>query len=181
VIVRRNRNRKKPMTITITITSNDDALADHNPKPKTRYPIPQKPMYPLPTTCHVCGYKYHITKVQCANCQTEVSGQFALGRLHQLSAEQLDFVELFVACEGKINRVEQELNLSYTAVRARLHEVIRALGREVGEATDTPEAPAPPAPPKQEGLTAEQRLKILAQVAAGELNADEAAQRLRQS
>jgi len=41
-------------------------------------------------------------------------------------------VELFVRLEGKLNRLQEELGLSYPAVRNRLHEVIRAMGYEVG-------------------------------------------------
>jgi len=35
--------------------------------------------------------------------------------------------------EGKLNRLQEELGLSYPTVRNRLHEVIRAMGYEVGE------------------------------------------------
>ena len=60
-----------------------------------------------------------------------------MGRLFQLTAEQLYFVEVFLRCEGKIKRVEDELGLSYPTVRSRLEEVIRALGYEVGEEQET--------------------------------------------
>ena len=39
----------------------------------------------------------------------------------------------FVRNEGKINRVGEELGMSYPTVRSRLHDFIRALGYEVGE------------------------------------------------
>ena len=42
-------------------------------------------------------------------------------------------MEVFLRCEGKINRVQEELGISYPTVRSRLVEVIRALGYEVGE------------------------------------------------
>ena len=54
-----------------------------------------------------------------------------MGRLFQLTAEQLHFVEIFIRSEGKLNRVQEELGLSYPTVRSRLDEVIRALGYEV--------------------------------------------------
>jgi len=62
-----------------------------------------------------------------------MEGQFTLGRFHALSPEQLQFVETFVRCEGKITRTEVELGVSYPTVRNRLNEVIRALGYEVSE------------------------------------------------
>jgi hypothetical protein len=51
----------------------------------------------------------------------------------QLSEEQWSFVELFVRSEGKLNRIQEELGMSYPTVRNRLHEVIRAMGYEVGD------------------------------------------------
>jgi hypothetical protein len=88
-------------------------------------------MHPVPTACPVCNNQLTVTKLHCHHCQTSIEGQFSLGMLHKLTAEQLRFVETFLVCEGKINRVEQELGLSYPAVRARLQEVVEALGREI--------------------------------------------------
>jgi hypothetical protein len=68
----------------------------------------------------------------CRNCGTALEGRFVMERLFQLTPEQLHFVEIFIRCEGKINRVQEELDLSYPTIRSRLEEVIRALGYEVG-------------------------------------------------
>jgi hypothetical protein len=83
-----------------------------------------------------------------------------------LSPEQLEFVEIFVRCEGKINRVEQEIGLSYPAVRARLSEVIRALGYEVGE-------------PTPRAISEEMRRDVLADLNAGRISSEEALRLLR--
>jgi hypothetical protein len=90
-------------------------------------------MYPVPTECPVCHDDLLVTRMVCRNCGTALEGRFALERLFQLTAEQLHFVEIFVRCEGKINRVQEELGLSYPTVRSRLEEIVRALGYEVGE------------------------------------------------
>jgi hypothetical protein len=76
-------------------------------------------------------------------------------------------VEIFIRCEGKINRVEQEIGMSYPAVRARLSEVIRALGYEVGDSGE------------KGAITEEARREVLAQLAAGEISSEEAVQLLR--
>jgi hypothetical protein len=115
--------------------------------------------------CPICTDTLHVTRLHCRNCDTTIEGQFSLGRLYHLSPEQLNFVETFMKCEGKINRVEQEIGLSYPAVRSRLTEVIRAMGFEVGE--------------QPQEVTPEERLKILADVSAGKLKADEAMAMLR--
>jgi hypothetical protein len=90
-------------------------------------------MYPMPGKCPVCGDELYVEKLICAQCGTSIQGTFLPQRLAQLSREQWDFVELFIRSEGKLNRVQEELGLSYPTVRNRLHEVIRAMGYEVGE------------------------------------------------
>jgi hypothetical protein len=117
--------------------------------------------------CPVCRGTLHVTQLHCRECDTTIGGHFTLGRLYQLSPEQLEFVEIFLRCEGKINRVEQEIGLSYPAVRARLTDVIRALGYEVGDAAAA------------KGPTEEVRRGVLAELQAGNLTADEALQILR--
>jgi hypothetical protein len=53
--------------------------------------------------------------------------------LQALTAEQVQFVETFMKCKGKIKDVEGELGISYPTVVARLNEVVRAMGFEVEE------------------------------------------------
>lgn len=124
-------------------------------------------MNPVIGQCPICSSNLHVTRLNCRNCDTTIDGHFTLGRLYQLSPEQLEFVEVFLRCEGKINRVEQEIGLSYPAVRARLTDVIRALGYEVGE------APPPRSVPE------EVRRDILNELQNGNLSAEEALQMLR--
>jgi len=104
--------------------------------------------------------------LQCGHCDTALEGHFTLGRLYHLDAEQLSFIETFIRCEGKINRVEQEIGLSYPAVRARLTNVIEAMGYEVGER-------------KPEPLSPETRQQILTELSEGNLSTDEALEMLR--
>jgi hypothetical protein len=123
-------------------------------------------MNPVIGRCPICSESLTVTRLHCRNCDTSLEGHFTLGRLYQLTPEQLQFVEIFIRCEGKINRVEQEIGMSYPAVRARLTEVIRALGYEVGET-------------EKESLSEEDRREILSQVSAGKIKAEEAIQLLR--
>lgn len=90
-------------------------------------------MYPAPTECPVCRDELNVSRLVCRNCGTSLEGRFTMGRLAQLTPEQFNFVELFLRSEGKLNRVQQELGLSYPTVRSRLEDVIRTLGFEVGE------------------------------------------------
>ncbi len=89
-----------------------------------------------------------------------------VGAFDRLSAEQLAFAETFIRCEGKLNRMEKELSLSYPTLRARLNELIRAMGYEVGQ-----EEPV--------GVTEEERRRILDDLAAGRLTSEAAVRALQ--
>lgn len=116
--------------------------------------------------CPICREQLEVTRLHCRGCDTVLEGHFSLGRLYHLAPEQLQFVELFLRCEGKINRVGQEMGMSYPAVRARLEDVITALGYEVNVA--------------EPGVVSEEeRQDLLAQVAAGKISAERAVQLLR--
>jgi len=125
-------------------------------------------MYPVVGRCPVCEQALEVTRLYCRHCDTALEGHFSLGRFYELSPEQLHFVETFVRCQGKLNRVQEELRLSYPTVRSRLHDVIRALGYEVDEEEEAP-------------VASEARQAVLAALAAGEITAEEAARRLRGS
>lgn len=124
-------------------------------------------MNPVIGQCPICHDTLHVTRLHCRACDTAIEGHFTLGRLYQLPPEQLAFIEIFIKCEGKINRVEQEIGLSYPAVRARLNEVIAALGYEVGETAVA------------EPISEDTRKDVLAELSAGNISADEALQILR--
>lgn len=152
-------------------------------------------MYPVPHGCSVCGHgDLVVNKIDCPQCQTSLTGQFYLHRFNRLTSEQLQFIEIFVTCEGKITRVEDAMGISYQAVRSRLHEAITALGGTVnqqqqgdGAQKAPPSSPPPPpakdpvpAPPAPTAdLAAKHRKEILAKVSAGELTAAEAAALLK--
>jgi hypothetical protein len=91
------------------------------------------------------------------------------GPFSQLTQEQLSFVEKFIRCEGKITRMEVELDLSYPTIRNRLHEVIRALGYEPGG-----EEPII-------GLSDTERQRILEDLDQGVISAEEAMRLLQES
>lgn len=92
-------------------------------------------MHSLLTNCPVCGEALAVTRLHCRNCDTTIDGRFDPGRLGRLTADQVTFVETFVRCEGKLNRMEREVGLSYPTLRARLTEVIRQMGFTVGVET----------------------------------------------
>lgn len=123
-------------------------------------------MYSALTRCPVCKSELTVTRLHCPACDTVVEGRFTPGHFANLSPEQIEFIVTFVRCEGKINRMELEIGLSYPTIRNRLHEVIRALGFEPG---------------KDEAVDMDQgkRNSILADLDAGKISAEDAMRRLR--
>ncbi|NLG95835.1 MAG: DUF2089 domain-containing protein [Chloroflexi bacterium] len=145
-------------------------------------------MNPLPTKCPVCGGDLIVTRLQCPSCETALEGSFTPGgsRLQEafspeqlrsllpfsrLTQEQLYFVLTFIRCEGRFNRMEEELNLSYPTLRSRLDEIIRTLGFE--PSPEKAEAPAVNLPGPAE------RQAILDSLGRGEISVEEAQRRLR--
>jgi hypothetical protein len=119
--------------------------------------------HPILTHCPICEGPVVATRLECEHCDISIEGRFEISGLASLSNEQIEFVEVFLRCEGKINRVERELGISYPTVRSRLHEIINAMGYE--PITDT-EAEA--------AQREEQRMKVLEQLATGDISPDEA-------
>lgn len=112
------------------------------------------------TTCPVCTDQLAITRLHCRNCDTTIEGYFEVGRLGRLSTEQLEFVETFLRCEGKLSRMEPEMDMSYPTLRARLTDIINTMGFQVG--------------PETGGLDEQERHQILEDLASGKLSSEEA-------
>jgi len=108
-----------------------------------------------------------ITRLRCPHCDVSIEGRFSAGRLAMLTPEQLQFVEVFLRCDGKIKRVEDELGVSYPTVRSRLNEIIAAMGYEV------------PHTEGGEDLTPERRRQVLDDLAQGRISSEQAIELLR--
>ena len=169
-------------------------------------------MNPILTKCPVCSGELVVTRLHCPACETTIEGSFdptvAGSRLQEafspeqlkpllpfsrLTAEQLQFVLTFVRCEGRFNRMEEELGLSYPTLRNRLNDIVRAMGyepsREEAAAARSEvmrvEAARVEAG-RQEAARAEsnlpgpaERQQILDLLSRGEIDMDEAKRRLR--
>ena len=116
-------------------------------------------MAKMVTQCPACGSPMRVVRLECGHCGTAVDGQFEAGQLGLLPAEQQDFVLTFLRSRGNIKEVERELGISYPTVRARLDEVLRALGLPTDSRPDVS--------------------SILEQIERGELTVDEAVRKLK--
>lgn len=124
------------------------------------------PVHPVPGQCPVCGGEMLIAELHCPDCDVTLKGRFSMGRLGLLSPEQVEFVEVFLRCDGKINRVEKELNVSYPTVRSRLDDVITTMGYEVAGSREDDHDP-------------DARRRVLDDLAAGHITSEQAVELLR--
>jgi hypothetical protein len=122
--------------------------------------------YPMPHRCPVCGHGLTVVEVHCKSCRTTLNGDFAPCEFCSLSVEKRALLKSFVAVGGSIKALEKVLGVSYPTVKKRLGE----LARELGVADRMPAYD-----PRK---LAEERGDILDQLAAGEIDADEAAAKL---
>lgn len=121
--------------------------------------------YPLLTRCPICQDELQATRLECVNCHGTVEGRFDLGGLGRLNRDQLQFVELLVKNRGNINKVADELSVSYTTARNRMDDIVSTLGYNA---------------PASQGPSAE-RLEVLARLERGDVSPEEALEMLKET
>ncbi len=120
----------------------------------------------LISQCPVCGGQLNVTHLRCADCATELSGEFRANEFARLPGDKLQFLRTFLACRGNLKEVEAALNISYPTVRSRLDQLLESLQLESSEEHT---APGPQL----------DRAAILEALERGELTVEEAEGRLR--
>ena len=73
--------------------------------------------------CPVCEKELEITRYSCPNCGTSIDGHFQIDDFANLTEEQLQFIKVFICCQGNIKEVEKELNISYPTVKNKLQTI----------------------------------------------------------
>ena len=107
-----------------------------------------------------------VRELWCPECDVSVRGRFERCEFCGLPEEQLGFLRLFVSRRGNLREVERELGVSYPTVRARLDDVLKALGYAV----------SPPSALDRQ----ERRREVLEDLKAGKMTAEEATRALQQ-
>lgn len=124
--------------------------------------------YPVIHTCPVCAHSLHVKKLACHNCHTVIENSFGLSKFASLSKEQMDFIEVFVVKRGNIKEVEKALGISYPTVRGKLNSIIEQLGHDDMEAVK-----------HVEDEKNERKAQIIQSLEAGEIEATEAVEQLK--
>jgi len=140
-MVSRHRHRRTGVTASDPAITGRQAMAVGTqpavPSKAERIMTNEQTTYPAPRRDPVTGETLLITRLEGPTTGITIEGRFSFGgsgRLNGLSSEHLAFVEVFLKNRGIIKDVEAELGISYPTVRARLDEVIRALGVSAREA-----------------------------------------------
>lgn len=89
--------------------------------------------YRVISRCPVCSGKLKAIRLKCDRCGTVIENEFEFSKFEYLGEEQIKFMEVFLKCRGNIKDVEKELGISYPTVRAKLDEVVSALGYNVAK------------------------------------------------
>jgi hypothetical protein len=138
-------------------------------------------------TCPVCTSELAVTRLRCGECGTTIEGEFSVGRFGRLTREQTQLLESFLRSRGNLRDMERELGISYPTVRARVEQLVRALGfgpRDEPDA-DQPTASAAPSegvPEPGRGTpdtVGAARQDVLERLARHELTAEQAADAIR--
>ena len=102
------------------------------------------------------GEAFLVERIRLVGTDISINGDFELPPLAQITAEDQVFVMAFVQSSGSIKEMERVFGISYPTVKNRLKRIADQLPLT---------EPAPPQSDKSE---------ILAQLAAGEISAEEA-------
>ena len=81
----------------------------------------------MPLDCPSCGTRLGISKMHCAGCGTEVSGDYDIPHLMRLSPREVEFIEAFVVSSGSLKEMARRMEVSYPTVRNLLDDIIDKL------------------------------------------------------
>jgi hypothetical protein len=111
-----------------------------------------------PHDCPVCGDQLALTRLSCSGCGTELSGAFEACEFCALTSDERELLRVFLASRGNMKDLERHLGVSYPTARARFDGVLGTLGIE--------------------RPTVDPEVELLESLARGEVNVDEALNRL---
>ena len=117
------------------------------------------------TKCPVCDSKLKVAKYKCSKCDVTINGDFPQSSIATLSPEQAEFVKVFLSVHGNIRDVERIMGISYPTVKSRLEQINKSLGLISTR--------------KEETKKVENRTNVLSELEKGDINVEEALNRLR--
>ena len=99
-------------------------------------------LLPVPPRDPFDGGRLVVTRLENPETGTIIEGRFDLGWVGRLTREQLDFVGLLVKHRANVQRLAGDIGIAYNTARARLDEIVQAVGGSVDEEAGSDPAPA---------------------------------------
>jgi len=99
-------------------------------------------LLPVPSRDPFDGGRLVVTRLENPETGTIIEGRFDLGWVGRLTREQLDFVGLLVKHRANVQRLAGDIGIAYNTARARLDEIVQAVGGSVDEEAGSDPAPA---------------------------------------
>ena len=99
-------------------------------------------LLPVPPRDPFDGGRLVVTRLENPETGTIIEGRFDLGWVGRLTREQVDFVGLLVKHRANVQRLAGDIGIAYNTARARLDEIVQAVGGSVDEDAASDPAPA---------------------------------------
>ena len=81
----------------------------------------------FPTVCPSCSSALRVRSLHCPDCDTTITGDYAIHPVMMLKSEEQEFVLNFIKCSGSLKQMAADMGLSYPTVRNLLDDIIDKL------------------------------------------------------
>ncbi|MDO4728768.1 MAG: DUF2089 family protein [Bacteroidota bacterium] len=81
----------------------------------------------IPTVCPSCESSLKVSRMRCATCETEVSGEYELPLYLKLNREEQAFILNFFLSSGSIKEMAKQAELSYPTMRNKMDDLIEKI------------------------------------------------------
>lgn len=78
--------------------------------------------------CPICQEKLVASRLTCHHCGLELSNDFALSKFNYLKEEDLNFIEMYLRCQGNLKELQKQLKITYPAAKRQFDKVLKSLG-----------------------------------------------------
>lgn len=77
--------------------------------------------------CPICKSALEITEYHCTKCEINFKGRFEKAGFSQLTTEQLEFLKVYICCDGYKIEIANRLETSESDIKSKLAEITKIL------------------------------------------------------
>lgn len=78
--------------------------------------------------CPICQEQLIASRLTCRHCGLELSNDFTLSKFNYLKEDDLNFIEMYLKCQGSLKELQKQLKISYPAAKRQFDNVLKSLG-----------------------------------------------------